>query len=341
VLTIRPVTGLPEVVAGADLAGLIADAADLRDEDVVVVAQKVVSKAEGALVRPRPGESRAEARRRLARDQAARVLADAPHALIVETVHGLVCANAGIDASNVPDGALALLPADPDASARRIRDGLRSRGFEVAVVVSDTFGRPWRLGQTDVAIGCAGLAPIRDERGGADRQGVELTVTETCVADELAGAADLARRKADGVPAVVIRGYAPELTDIDARTVRRPLASDLFPRGRGGLADALARDRGVPTTPVPTPELDRAVGAAGRAGRGQVAFVTGPSTPDTPTTVEVRGPQMESGAAAATLVAALVDLGFEADLEPPGPDRPDAAAVVVAGRTEPATHPRR
>ncbi|MGH3665903.1 MAG: coenzyme F420-0:L-glutamate ligase, partial [Egibacteraceae bacterium] len=172
-----PILGLPEIAQGDDLAALVAEHAGLRDGDVLVVAQKVVSKAEGAVVAVDP-EERDDQRRELARQQAVRVVADAPWALIVETATGLVCANAGIDASNVADGWLALLPEDPDASARRLRDGLRATaGVQVAVIVADTFGRPWRVGQTDVAIGVAGLHPIRDERGGLDRQGVPLQVT--------------------------------------------------------------------------------------------------------------------------------------------------------------------
>ncbi|HVM21068.1 MAG TPA: coenzyme F420-0:L-glutamate ligase, partial [Egibacteraceae bacterium] len=196
-LTVIPVTGLPEVRHGDDLPALIAGAADLQDGDVVVVSQKVVSKVEGAVVSLQAGEGAAEARRRLAREQATEVVADSPWVLIVRTRHGLVCANAGIDASNVEPGLLTLLPDDPDRSARLIRDGLRAAaGVDVAVIVSDTFGRPWRNGQTDVAIGVAGLVPVRDERGAADRFGTTLDVTEAAVADELAGAADLVRTKA-------------------------------------------------------------------------------------------------------------------------------------------------
>jgi coenzyme F420-0:L-glutamate ligase / coenzyme F420-1:gamma-L-glutamate ligase len=230
---IVPVHGLAEIERGDDLAGLIARHAELVDGDVVVVAQKVVSKAEGALARPQPGEDRAAARRRIAREQAARIVADTPWVLITETPHGFVCANGGVDASNVPGESLALLPVDPDASARRIREGLRSRaGVDVAVVVSDTFGRPWRMGQTDVAIGVAGLRPIRDERGATDRHGASLEVTEVAVADELAGAADLVRRKADGVPVVVVRGFRWEPDEAaTARQLIRPPEQDLFRRG--------------------------------------------------------------------------------------------------------------
>lgn len=312
-LAILPVTGLPEVRAGADLAALITAHAELCDGDVVVVSQKVVSKAEGALRWPAPGEDRTAARRRLAREQAVRVVVDAPHVLIVETRHGLVCANAGIDASNVPDGALVLLPDDPDASARRLRDGLRDAGVDVAVIVADTFGRPWRMGQTDVAIGIAGLRALRDERGGVDRHGVPLEVTEVAVADELAAAADLARRKADGVPVVVVRGYPYEPADTGeetgARLLQRPRANDLFARGRGAIADAL----GVHHTPAGAPDsaaprdLARAAAAAERVGGASVRAAREGGR------IMVTGPPVAAGLAAGAALAALVDLGYDAE----------------------------
>lgn len=240
-LTIIPVGGLPEIQSGDDLSALIWQAAQLQDGDVLVVAQKIVSKAEGALATPHPGESRDAARRRVARETAAHVVADTPEVLIMRTREGFVCANAGVDASNVPGDALTLLPDDSDASARRLRAALRSRGADVAVIVADTFGRPWRLGQTDVAIGVAGLAPLRDLRGGPDRHGMALTATEVAVADELAAAADLARGKAAGVPAVVIRGFRYTPTDdVSARALVRDARTDLFPRGVGMLAEGLA-----------------------------------------------------------------------------------------------------
>jgi coenzyme F420-0:L-glutamate ligase/coenzyme F420-1:gamma-L-glutamate ligase len=241
-LTVLPVRGLPEITPGDNLADLIAGAAELRDGDVVVVAQKVVSKAEGALVRLGPDEPSDDARRRIARELAVEIVADAPWALIVRTAAGLVCANAGIDASNVPEGTLSLLPEDADRSAAAIRDGLRAHGTRVAVIVADTFGRPWRLGQTDVAIGVAGLRPLRDERGTTDRQGRTMTVTEPAVADELAAAADLVRAKADGVPVVIIRGYTYDaVEDANARLLVRDAETDLFRRGGGMLAAALER----------------------------------------------------------------------------------------------------
>lgn len=315
------VEGLPEIAPGDDLAALIAAAADLRDGDVVVVAQKVVSKAERALVSLPPGEDRDAARRRLARLEAARVVADAPSALIVQTTHGLVCANAGIDASNVPEGQLTLLPQDPDASARQLRARLAElAGVRIAVIVADTFGRPWRLGQTDVAIGVAGLHPIRDERGGLDRHGQPLEVTEVAIADELAAAADLARCKGDGVPAVVVRGadyeWDPAVDETaGARLLVRPAEEDLFPHGRGWVADALAGggapERAARSQPVRSEDVARAVAAAQAIGGGLTAVTEQDGV------FHVRGldegPQtlVAIGAAAGSLVAALLDLGYD------------------------------
>jgi coenzyme F420-0:L-glutamate ligase/coenzyme F420-1:gamma-L-glutamate ligase len=198
-----PVTGLPEIAPGDDLAGMIAEAADLADGDVVVVTQKIVSKAEDRVVDIDP----AVGHKPLVEAESVRVLRRRGDLVISETEHGFVCANAGIDLSNVPEGRAALLPVDPDRSARRIRDALRHRlGVDVAVIVSDTFGRPWRAGVTDVAIGCAGLRPVVDLRGTTDALGRELQVTEVAVVDELAAAAELVMGKASGVPVAVIRG---------------------------------------------------------------------------------------------------------------------------------------
>jgi coenzyme F420-0:L-glutamate ligase/coenzyme F420-1:gamma-L-glutamate ligase len=219
VIAVLPVAGLPEIRAGDDLAALIAGSASLLDGDVVVVAQKVVSKAEGRVVRLDEIEPSARARQlagathdprelEVVLREAMRVVRERAPLVIAETRHGLVCASAGVDHSNAPEpGTLVLLPIDPDASARRIRAGITARtGREVAVIVSDSFGRPFRLGTTDVAIGVAGLTPLRDLRGTPDRGGRELRTTQVAVADEVAAAADLARGKADGVPVVVVRG---------------------------------------------------------------------------------------------------------------------------------------
>lgn len=325
-LSILPVAGMPEVRAGDDLAALITACADLVDGDVVVVAQKIVSKAEGALAWPEPGEDRAAARRRLAREQAVRLVVDAPQALIVQTRHGLVCANAGIDSSNVPGGAFLLLPADPDASARALRAGLRPTA-DVAVIVTDTFGRPWRTGLTDVAIGTAGLAPLHDERGTADRQGAALAMTSTAVADELAAAADLVRRKADGIPVVLVRGY-PYRRDEDAGAglLCRAHADDLFPRGRGGVADAVAT-RTPGDGPVAHADLRRAAAVARRVGGPGIRVVT------TDHELAVAGEAVDAGAGAGAAMAALVDLGYAASRRPPRAGE-DAAVVVVGGPPE-------
>ena len=239
-LVVIPVEGLPEVRLGDDLAELILAATELRDGDVVVVAQKVVSKSEGALVDLVEGEAADAARRRVALEEAAEVVAESPGVLIVRTRHGFVCANAGVDASNVEEGTLSLLPTDPDTSAAALRAGLCERGADVAVIVADTFGRPWRVGQTDVAIGVAGLQPLRNEAGNLDRNGIPLKVTEPAVADALAAAADLTRGKADGVPVVVIRGFDYQHAEhASARDLVRGRGEDLFARGRGMLAAAL------------------------------------------------------------------------------------------------------
>lgn len=236
-LEVLAVTGLADVVPGDVLAELIARAArsgdgdspGLHDGDVVVVTQKIVSKSEGRLVALDANDP--EASRRLVEGEAVRVLRRRGDLLITETVHGFVCANAGIDRSNVGEGQAALLPVDADRSARRIRDGLRARaGVEVGVVVSDTFGRPWRRGATDVAIGCAGVAAVIDLRGHRDGGGRVLEVTEVAVADELAAAAELVMGKSRRVPVAVIRGVDPAwLREASvAAEVVRPPGEDLF-----------------------------------------------------------------------------------------------------------------
>jgi coenzyme F420-0:L-glutamate ligase/coenzyme F420-1:gamma-L-glutamate ligase len=229
-LEIFPIHGVPEVRAGDDLAGQIADAEpDLRDGDVVVVTQKVVSKAEDAMVRIDPADPRGH--KAIVEAESVRIVRRRGDLIISETKHGFVCANAGVDLSNVDDGWAALLPEDSDRSARRIRDGIRARlGVEVAVIISDTFGRPWRRGLTDVAIGCAGIQAVVDLRGTEDSKGRELQVTEVCVVDELASAAELVMGKATGVAAAVVRGVDPAwLGRGEVRSeIVRPPAEDLF-----------------------------------------------------------------------------------------------------------------
>jgi len=262
-LTVTPVHGLPEITAGADLAGLIADAATgladgLADGDIVVVTSKVVSKAEGRVVR---------AGREDAIDaETVRVVARRGETRIVETRQGLVLAAAGVDASNTPPGTVVLLPEDPDASARALRKGLRDRlGVTVAVLITDTLGRPWRNGQTDAAIGAAGLAPLRDHRGQTDTFGVPLEVTVAAVADEIAAAADLVKGKTAGIPVAIVRGLRDLVTDADgpgARALVRPSAEDMF---RFGSADVLTARRTVREftgEPVDARAVHRAVAAA-------------------------------------------------------------------------------
>jgi coenzyme F420-0:L-glutamate ligase / coenzyme F420-1:gamma-L-glutamate ligase len=242
VISILPVAGLPEIREGDDLGALIAERAELAAGDVVVVAQKAVSKAEGRVVhlagvepsqraRELAGESRDARESEVILRETARVVRSRNSLVIAETAHGFVCASAGVDHSNTaePD-TLILLPVDPDASARRIRDSVRERaGVEVAVLVTDSFGRPFRTGTTDVAIGVAGLAPLADLRGTPDRAGRLLRSTQVAVADELAAAADLARRaKDDGLPVVIVRGYAGDRGEGGAAELVMPAERDLF-----------------------------------------------------------------------------------------------------------------
>jgi coenzyme F420-0:L-glutamate ligase / coenzyme F420-1:gamma-L-glutamate ligase len=233
-LHVHAVLGVTEIGPGVDLAEVLADAvisADgpgLFDGDVLVVTSKVVAKAEGRVVALGDGP---DAKERLVATETVRVLRRRGDLVITETSHGFVCANAGVDLSNVEDGHAVLLPVDPDRSARRLRADLRRRlDVEVAVVVSDTFGRAWRRGVTDVAIGCAGIAGIVDLRGTPDAMGRTLEATEICVADELAAAADLVMGKSTGVPAAVIRGVDPSwLRDGSvAEEIVRPHDEDLF-----------------------------------------------------------------------------------------------------------------
>jgi coenzyme F420-0:L-glutamate ligase/coenzyme F420-1:gamma-L-glutamate ligase len=225
-----PVKGLPEVGPGDDLPALLADTLpDLMDSDCVVVTQKVVSKAENRLVEVDPDDP--VSHKPVVERESVRILRRRGDLIISETSHGFVCANAGIDLSNVARGWAALLPVDSDRSARRIRDVLRARrGVEVGVIVSDTFGRPWRRGVTDVAIGCAGIGAVIDLRGTMDAFDRELLVTEVAVADEIAAAADLVMGKAKGIPVAVVRGLdaswfrSGSVTD---EIIRDP-ADDLF-----------------------------------------------------------------------------------------------------------------
>jgi coenzyme F420-0:L-glutamate ligase/coenzyme F420-1:gamma-L-glutamate ligase len=240
-IELHPVTGLPEVEPGDDLAALIAARADLHEGDILVVAQKVVSKAEGRLRDMRqitPSEQALDIARRNGSDprQVQAVLEESvrlvrtERVIIAETRHGFVCANAGVDHSNVPGGEiLCLLPVDPDASASALRDRLRElTKRSVAVIVSDTFGRPWRVGIVNVALGVAGMPAMIDYRGKDDDFGRAMVGTVVAVADELAAAAELAMGKTDRVPAVVIRGYHPAGDPGVARQLVRPPEEDMF-----------------------------------------------------------------------------------------------------------------
>ena len=268
-----PVDGLPEFRPGDDLTGAIAAAAPwLRSGDVLVVTSKIVSKIEGRLMRvPADPVARDAARRYWIDEETERVLARFGRTLITENRLGIVQAASGVDASNVNGDEIALLPADPDASALALRTGLRERlGVEVAVVISDTMGRAWRIGQTDTAIGSSGLRVLRSYAGSVDGQGNELAVTEVAVADEIAAAADLVKGKLSGVPVAVVRGLEISDDGSHARDLVRPRDEDLF---RLGTAEAIAQGRSEAVLlrrsvrafsdePVDADALRRAVGAA-------------------------------------------------------------------------------
>jgi coenzyme F420-0:L-glutamate ligase/coenzyme F420-1:gamma-L-glutamate ligase len=243
-IRVRAVPGLPEVSEGMRIGELVAAKAELADGDVVVVSQKIVSKAEGRTRKLSSVLPGAEARRiaavlgkepalvELMLEESAEVLRAEGGVLIVETKHGFVCANAGIDSSNLPEpDTVLLLPEDPDASARRIRAEIAAAGASVGVVIADSFGRAWRLGQAEVAIGCAGLVPLDDWRGRRDGGGRELEATLIAVADEAASAADLVRDKASGEPVAILSGLQRHVTAADgpgAAPLRRPRHQDLF-----------------------------------------------------------------------------------------------------------------
>lgn len=334
-IEIRPVLGLPEFRPGDDLTGAIAAAARwLRSGDIVVVTSKVVSKVESRLVRvPADPEERDRMRRRLVFEESVRILARKGQTLITENHLGLVQAASGVDASNVAGDELALLPHDPDASALALRNGLRERlGVEVAVVVTDTMGRAWRVGQTDVAIGSSGLRVLHAYAGQVDRQGNELAVTEIAVADEVAAAADLAKGKLGAVPVAVVRGLQIGDSTSTAADLVRPGEEDLFWLG---TAEAIERGRqeAVPATrpvsvfsdePVPDDALTRAMDAA--AGFAAARFTHLADQPerkrvldelrapmvlyDATEVVLVSGEAFEAGAGVAALRIALAAEGL-------------------------------
>lgn len=251
--SIEGVEGIGEIVPGADLAAVIADATELEDGDILVVTSKIVSKAEGRMAPAADREAAITA-------ETVRLVASREYeggvTRIVENRQGIVSAAAGVDASNAPEGVILLLPVDPDASARELAAGLRTlTGAEVGVILSDTVGRPWREGQTDIAIGAAGVRVFDDLRGSVDASGKPLSVTMPCVADELAGAAELVKGKAAGVPVAVVRGLGRLVGSLDlpgARSIQRPAERDLFRQGadeayddgyRAGFDEAQAESR--------------------------------------------------------------------------------------------------
>jgi coenzyme F420-0:L-glutamate ligase/coenzyme F420-1:gamma-L-glutamate ligase len=247
-LDIIGLEGCGEVRAGDALGHTIVKAClannvTVRDDDVVVVAQKIVSKSEGRLVclhEVPPSERAQELARALDKDpslvevilaQSRGIIRKGGRALIVETHHGFVCANAGVDCSNVGLGYAALLPEDPDASAKKIRSEIRdAAGVAPAVIISDSFGRPWRIGTVDVAVGIAGMKAIKDERGTPDAYGYELKAAVAAVADEIAAAAELAMGKTAGIPVVIVRGYEFQREEGSVKELLRPEAEDLFRR---------------------------------------------------------------------------------------------------------------
>jgi coenzyme F420-0:L-glutamate ligase/coenzyme F420-1:gamma-L-glutamate ligase len=258
-LTVAPVSGIPEISPGDDLAALLAAAVpDLRDGDILVITSKIVSKAEGRVV--------AGSREEAIEAETVRVVARRGDTVIAQTRHGLVLAAAGVDASNTEPGTVVLLPEDPDESARRIRKALLDRsGARVGVVVTDTLGRPWRAGQTDTAIGAAGVVPARDHRGERDTFGNLLEATVAAVADEIAAAGDLVKGKATGVPVALVRGLDTLVTSDDgpgAAALVRNSAEDMFRYGSADVPLARRTIRSFTPDPVDLTVVRRAIGTA-------------------------------------------------------------------------------
>jgi coenzyme F420-0:L-glutamate ligase/coenzyme F420-1:gamma-L-glutamate ligase len=263
-LEVLPVIGLPEISEGDDLASLVLSHSEIHDGDVVVVAQKIVSKAEGRMIEIDPADPKVE-RARVVAAETTRVVARRGDIVISETHHGFVCANAGVDASNVPPGTLALLPLDPDGSAERLRVSLQNAGIRAGVVISDTFGRPWRVGQTNVALGVAGIRAVRDHRGEKDSFGMELEATIIAIADEIAGAAELVMGKSDGIPVAIVRGIEGAAGEGSARELIRPPEEDLFSAAGVDVVEMRRSVRVFAQRPVPDEVVARAIEAAGTA----------------------------------------------------------------------------
>jgi coenzyme F420-0:L-glutamate ligase / coenzyme F420-1:gamma-L-glutamate ligase len=261
-LTVLPVTGIPEIAAGTDLSALIADATlagpGLADGDILVITSKIVSKAEGRVIRG-DRESAISA-------ETVRVVARRGPTTISQTRHGLVMAAAGVDESNTEPGTLVLLPLDPDGSAEALRKGVGERaGARIGVIITDTMGRPWRAGQTDTAIGAAGVTTLRDHRGHTDTFGNLLEVTVAAVADEIAAAADLVKQKTTGVPVVIVRGLGDLVTDAagpGAASIIRPAEEDMFRLGAADVVTARRTVREFTPAPVPAHAVRRAIAAA-------------------------------------------------------------------------------
>ena len=349
-LLVVPLAGMAEVRDGDDLARLLLEAVgraglELADGDVLAVTSKVVAKAEGRTV-PLPDDpaARERVRAETVAAETARVVARRGRLVIAETRTGLVGANALVDASNAGGDQLVLLPADPDASAARLRAAIEELdGHDVAVVVTDTLGRPWRLGQTDVAVGLAGMGALEDWRGRADGDGRQLEVTEVAVADEVAAAADLVKGKASRVPAALLRGVPRPKGDGTARDLVRPPTDDLF-RTAGTAEDLLGFLEGgaaepVGKGPVDPSVLDRAVAVAATVpipGGRRLRVVPVPGEDPNllaccvgPAGVEEAGIELAAGGAIRTLVLALHALGVAAQFQAATPAARNALAAAL------------
>jgi len=324
-LEILPVLGIGDVSEGDDLAALIGTTAPwLRDGDVLVVTSKIVSKAEGRLVDvPADGPDRLTARDQVLAGETARVVATRGQTRIVQTHHGFVMASAGIDASNVDKTRLVLLPQDPDASARALRGALRERfGVDVAVIISDTMGRPWRNGLTDVALGVAGMPAIRDHRGEIDPYGNELHITQMAVVDELAGAGELIKGKRDQIPVAVVRGYlAPPRPGPTGDVGPVPVAED------GPGAAVLVRDSEQDLFSLGTAEA-RAAGLLDAATLADAP--TG--APVDPQVVRQAIATVQEQVAPGTVFTLVTDEAVRAGLADTVPGWPAAATGLILGQ---------